>query len=180
MSRATTKTDLIIGANNNFEKLNALIDSMSEKEITAVFDFSKDRNKKEAHWDRDKNLRDVYIHLYEWHQLVLNWVNSNMDGNEKPFLPSPYNWKSYGNMNIGFWEKHQTTSLETSQKLFKQSHEDVMNLANTFTSEELFSKDAYKWVGGSVLGSYFVSATASHYEWATKKIKAHIKNCSNI
>lgn len=180
MSRATTKIDLINGANSSFEKLNVLIDSMSEKERTAVFDFSKDKNKKEAHWSRDKNLRDVYIHLYEWHQLVLNWVNSNMEGNEESFLPSPYNWKSYGDMNIGFWEKHQTTSLETSEKLIKQSHEDVMRLAKTFTSEELFSKDTYNWVGGSVLGSYFVSATASHYEWATKKIKAHIKNCSNL
>ncbi len=32
-----------------------------------------------------------------------------------------------------------------------------------------FSKKVYKWVGGSTLGSYFVSATSSHYDWAIKK-----------
>jgi hypothetical protein len=52
-----------------------------------------------------------------------------------------------------------------------------MKLADTFSNEELFSKGTYKWVGGSTLGSYFVSNTASHYDWAMKKIKAHIKNC---
>ena len=40
-----------------------------------------------------------------------------------------------------------------------------------------FQKKVYKWVGGSTLGSYFVSATSSHYNWAIKKIKAHQKNC---
>ena len=29
--------------------------------------------KKEAHWSRDKNVRDVLIHLYEWHQLMLKF-----------------------------------------------------------------------------------------------------------
>ncbi len=177
MSRATTKIDLINGATNNFEKINTLIASMSEKELSTPFDFSKDKNKKEAHWNRDKNLRDIYIHLYEWHCLVLNWVNSNMNGEEKSFLPAPYNWKTYGNMNAEFWKKHQTTSLIMAKKMFENSHKDILTLVEKFTSEELFSKNTYSWVGGSTLGAYFVSATASHYDWAMKKLKAHIKNC---
>ena len=40
---------------------------------------------------------------------------------------------------------------------------------------ELFEKDVFDWVGGSVLGSYFVSNTSSHYDWAMKKLKAHKK-----
>ena len=32
--------------------------------------------------------------------------------------------------------------------------------------------------GGTVLGSYFVSTTSSHYDWAIKKLKAHRKNCA--
>lgn len=177
MGRATTKIDLINGANNNFEKLNTLIDSMTEKEFLTIFDFSKDEKKKEAHWIRDKNLRDIYIHLYEWHQLVINFVDANMKGEVKPFLPLPYNWKTYGKMNIMFWQNHQSTTLENAKELFIQSHQEVMNLISTFTSEELFSKNVFTWVGGSTLGSYFVSATSSHYDWAIKKIKAHLKNC---
>lgn len=61
--------------------------------------------------------------------------------------------------------------------MFNKSHEDVLELAATFTNEELFTKGIYKWTGGSTLGSYFVSTTSSHYDWAMKKLKAHQKNC---
>ena len=72
MGRPTTKTDLLTAATTNYEKLNVLVSSLTEKALTTHFDFSDDVKKKEAHWKRDKNLRDVFIHLYEWHQLLLN------------------------------------------------------------------------------------------------------------
>ena len=178
MARPQTKEDLLIAAKENYEKLNALIAKMSDEQLTTPFDFSKDEKKKEAHWKRDKNLRDVLIHLYEWHQLILNWVESNQKGEEKPFIPQPYNWRTYGDMNVEFWKKHQNTSLEDATKALQKSHKEVLKLAENFTNEELFSKKVYKWVGGSTLGSYFVSATSSHYDWAMKKLKAHQKNCN--
>lgn len=177
MGRPTTKSDLLTAAAANYEKLNALIADLTEKELSTPFDFFDDVKKKEAHWKRDKNLRDVLIHLYEWHQLLLNWVQANQNGDNKPFIPEPYNWKNYGDMNIEFWNKHQNTSLETATSMLQKSHSQIMKLAETFSNEELFSKGVYKWVGGSTLGSYFVSVTASHYDWAMKKIKAHRKNC---
>ena len=175
MSRPRTKKDLLTDAKENYEKFNLLISNMTEDELNTPFDFSKDEKKKEAHWKRDKNLRDILIHLYEWHQLILKWVYSNQKGEVRPFLPKPYNWRTYGDMNIEFWKKHQNTSPE----MFHKSHRDVLELAETFTDEELFTKEIYKWVGGSVLGSYFVSATSSHYDWAMKKLKAHRKNCKS-
>ena len=177
MSRPTTKNDLMIVAKESYEKLNLLISKMTSEELNTPFDFSKDKKKKEAHWRRDKNLRDILIHLYEWHKLVLNWVRFNQKGEEKVFIPEPYNWRTYGDMNVEFWGKHQNTSLEDETKALQKSHKDVLTLAENFTNEELFSKKVYKWVGGSTLGSYFVSATSSHYDWAIKKIKAHQKNC---
>ncbi|MDE5678870.1 MAG: ClbS/DfsB family four-helix bundle protein, partial [Lachnospiraceae bacterium] len=89
-----------------------------------------------------------------------------------------YETETYGNMNVTFWEKHQNTTLEEAEKMLAKSHKEVISLAETFSNEELFSKGVYKWVGGSTLGSYFVSNTASHYEWAMKKLKAHKKQCT--
>lgn len=179
MGRPATKSDLISAAGEKYEKLNALIATLTVEELSTPFDFSGDEKKKEAHWERDKNLKDVLIHLYEWHQLVLNWVRVNKEGDPQPFIPRPYNWKTYGKLNMEFWKKHQDTTLEEAKEMFQKSHEDVLNLAQNFTNEELFSKGVYDWVGGSTLGSYFVSVTASHYEWAMKKIKAHQKNCKS-
>ena len=180
MARPTTKKDLIEATNSSFEKLWQLIDSMSEEALNTEFDFSSDLKKKEAHWKRDKNLRDVLIHLYEWHQLLLNWVTSNMAGNKVAFLPEPYNWKTYGEMNIEFWRKHQNTKLGNAKKMLKASHEDVLALVKTFSNDKLFTKKTFDWTGTTTLGSYCVSAMSSHYDWAIKKLRAHTKNVSKL
>ena len=179
MPRPKTKEELVLASKENYEKLNLLISQFSKEELMIPFDFSKEQKKKEAHWKRDKNLRDVLIHLYEWQQLLLTWVDSNQTGHERPFLPEPYNWKTYGEMNVAIWKKHQSTSLEEATKLLNQSHKEVLELMEGFINDELFTKGVYKWTGGTSLGSYFVSATSSHYDWALKKLKAHQKNCKS-
>jgi hypothetical protein len=176
MPRATTKPELLKAANEQFDKMWQLIDAMPDDERSAIFNFDADIKQKEAHWKRDKNLRDVLVHLYEWHQLLLNWIKANQNGEQKPFLPAPYNWKTYGDMNVGFWEKHQTTSYADAKAMLLGSHQTVLTLIGSFSNDELFKSKHFSWTGTSTLGSYCVSATASHYDWAMKKIKAHHKS----
>lgn len=166
MPRPTTKQELISAANTGFEKLWKLIDTMPESVQNGVFAFD----------DRDKNLRDVLVHLYEWHQLLLNWVQSNKAEKAASFLPAPYNWKTYPQMNVVFWQKHQNTPLEEAKMLLKNSHAQVMTMIESFSDEELFTKKHFSWTGTTHLGSYCISATSSHYDWATKKLKQHIKS----
>ncbi|KAA6299861.1 MAG: hypothetical protein EZS26_004002 [Candidatus Ordinivivax streblomastigis] len=159
MARPTTKEQLKQSGEENFNKLFALINSMTEEEQEKSFSFE----------DRDRNIRDVLVHLYEWHQLLLNWVNSNQSGNKANFLPEPYNWKTYPQMNIGFWEKHQNTSLQKAKTLLEKSHSDTIKLIGSFSNEALFTNKYFPWTGTTSLGSYCVSATSSHYDWAIKK-----------
>lgn len=165
MARPTTKEQLIQTSEENFNKLFILINSMTEKERDATFSFE----------DRDRNIRDVLIHLVEWHNLLLNWVKANKFGNPINFLPAPYNWKTYPQMNIGFWEKHQATPLKDAINFIQESHSEIMELISLFSDEELFTKKYYPWTGTTSLGSYCISSTSSHYEWAIKKIKKHKK-----
>lgn len=168
MARPTIKEQLIPLSEENFNKLFALISSMTEEQQQETFSFE----------DRDRNIRDVLVHLYEWHQLLLNWILSNQAGNRIPFLPAPYNWRTYPKMNIEFWKKHQNTSLEEAVTLLKNSHRAVMVLIQTFSNEELFTNKYFSWAGTTSLGSYCISSTSSHYEWAIKKIKKHKKYVS--
>ncbi len=177
MARPKTKQELIEAANANFEKLWQLIDSLTDVELNTEFDFSKDDKKKEAHWSRDKNVRDILVHLYEWHQLALNWVNKNQAGQKAAFLPEPYTFKNYAEMNVGFWQKHQDTPYQTAVEMLKESHSAVLTLIESFTDEQLFTKKHFNWTGSTSLGSYLISATSSHYDWGVKKLKAHKKNC---
>ena len=59
MARPTTKEQLIQLGEENFKKLFALINSMNREEQEQTFSFE----------DRDRNVRDVLVHLYEWHQI---------------------------------------------------------------------------------------------------------------
>lgn len=175
MTRPTNKEDLIKAAEENLAKLWQIIESIPEETIDTEFDFSGDLKKKEAHWSRDKNLRDVLVHLHEWHQLLLNWISANMAGNKSDFLVKPYTWKTYGEMNIEFWKKHQETQLEQAKIMINTSHEKVLELVQTFSNEALFTKQFFDWTGTTSLGSYCISATSSHYDWAAKKLRAHAK-----
>jgi len=179
MARPTTKQELIEAANIGFDKLWTFIDAMSAESLNAEFDFAKDDKKKEAHWQRDKNLRDVLVHLYEWHQLILKWIKSNTAGKPADFLPKPYTWKTYGDMNVEIWKKHQNTPQSKAEKMLRKSHKDVVTLVSEFSDDALFTKQHFDWTGTTTLGSYCVSTLSSHYDWALKKLKAHVKNLKN-
>ena len=179
MARATTKEDLITSANEKFDKMWKLIANMSEEQQNATFAKEMATMGKEAHWSRDKNMRDVLVHLYEWHQLLWTLIKVNRDGEQKPFLPKPYNWKTYPGMNVEFWKKHRETPLDEAKIMLRESHQKVMKQIDTFSNDELFAKGYFDWTGTTTLGAYCISATASHYDWAIKKIRVHIKTNKN-
>ena len=78
-------------------------------------------------------------------------------------------------MNVLFWQRNQSISFDMALEQFKESHKKIMDTIHTMSNDELFQKNVYDWVGGSTIGSYFISVTSSHYDWAMKKIKAHRK-----
>ena len=166
MPRPNTKSDLIEAANKNFEVLRSILDGSSDEEKHADI-FPN---------ERDKNVRDVLVHLSEWHRLLINWIETNMKGVAAPFLPEPYNWRTYPQMCVGFWKKHQNTLYELAAENLKKTHSEAMRLIGTFSEEQLFAKNIFSWTGSTPLGTYCVSAISSHYDWAIKCIKQAIKS----
>ena len=66
-------------------------------------------------------MRDLLAHLYEWHRLMIHFVDENQNGKSTPFLPEEYNWRTIAPMNQEFWKKHQSTSQEEmTQMLLKE------------------------------------------------------------
>ena len=173
MPKPTKKADLLQAAEMQFQKLQSLIASLLAHAQVSDFSFNDEflAHQKEAHWKRDHNLRDVLVHLYEWHQLLLHWISENQKGIATSFLPAPYTWKTYGAMNIELWKNHQDTPLQKAKELFEKSYSQVIKLIEKFSNEELFTKSYFSWTWTTSLGAYCVSATSSHYDWALKKLK---------
>jgi len=166
MARPTTKDDLISAANTQFGKLWALVEEMSEEKQNASFMFE----------DRDKNVRDVLGHLYEWHKMVEEWHRVGTIEGGIPAVPGVgYTWKTLPALNLVLWERLQSMTLEEAKRCLRESHARILSLIESHSNDELFANGVYKWTKSTTLGAYFVSCTASHYDWAMKKLKRHKK-----
>jgi len=180
MPRPTARSSLTEAANGQFDKLWKMIDSMSDDEQNSAFGFGDGPDRKEAHWKRDRNLRDVLVHLHEWHLMVKRWYDEGTVKGGIPSVPGDgYTWKTLPELNQRIWEKYQDVPLASSKEMLRESHKMIMNVISSHTDDELFSKGVYKWTKSTTLGAYFISATSSHYEWAMNKIKMHIKALRN-
>ena len=178
MARPKNKKELIGASETNFSKLFLILDKLSQEEQETPFSFDEEFLDKQqaSHWTRDNDIKDVLIHLHEWHQLLIDWLSKNLRCENVPFLPAPYNWKTYPKMNESFKEKHKDTSYNEARTLLENSHIAVMDIISSLSDEALFTKAYYPWAKTSTVGSYCISSTSSHYEWAIKKIKRHLKS----
>ena len=164
MPRPRDKAQLLEQSEMGYQKMIGMIEGMTVEQQEGTFGFE----------DRDRNVRDVLMHLYGWHQMLLDWERANMAGEVRQFLREGYNWKTYPKMNEEIWEECQGVELGEAKKLLARSHDAVREMIEKHSDEELFTKKYYSWTGSSSLGSYCVSATSSHYEWAMKKIKKYV------
>ncbi len=147
----------------NFEKLQSLVDSLTDEQLHGAFNFEH----------RDRNVRDTLVHLHEWHLMFMRWHEVGMRG-EKPDIPAKgYTWKTLPDLNKAIWQAYQDTPFDKAQELLKASFQQVRALIEQYSDEALFEKKRYPWTGSTSLGSYFVSATSSHYDWALKQIRKH-------
>lgn len=146
----------------------------SDKNLNALFEIiesvpSRRRNISIETGERDKNFRDVIMHLYEWHAMLERWYREGMDG-DIPSMPAPGNkWSTIKLLNMQIWENYQDITLNKAIKKLKLSHERVMNLIKSHSNEEMLTKQYYKWTKTSNLYSYFMANTSQHYIWAIKK-----------
>merc|ERR1711916_406754 len=97
--------------------------------------------------DRDKNIRDILVHLHHWHLMFLEWYKVGMNG-EKPEMPaSGYTWKTTAELNQKIWQIYQKTSYDEAFNLLEDSFRKVQEIIYSHSDEELFEKKRYKWTG---------------------------------
>lgn len=163
MARPTNKEDLLLLSTKLFHQLMTAIAALDEKRLNEDFTTTC----------LNKNCKDVLMHLYAWHQMMLMWYAEGMSG-KKPVMPAEgYTWKTTPALNKAINEKYQNQSVVESIQKVKESHLAVMQLIEMHSNETLFEKKYYNWTGSTSLGAYLVSATSSHYDWALKFLKKH-------
>ncbi|MFJ7971527.1 ClbS/DfsB family four-helix bundle protein [Psychrobacillus sp. NPDC096389] len=159
MITISEKEMLLQNSDKNFNALLELIESVPSRKRSITIEIE----------ERDKNFRDVLMHLYEWHAMLERWYREGMDG-DIPSMPAPgYKWSTIKLLNMQIWENYQDITLNMAIKKLKLSHERVMDLIKSHSNEEIMTKQYYKWTKTSNLYSYFAANTYQHYLWAIKK-----------
>ena len=176
MANPNTKQELLASIADGYSKLCGQISKLNDEEAAATFGFASDPKKCGVRWQYDRCLRDLLIHLHEWQVLMRVFVQNIREGNPRDYLPDEYR-RNYHEMDKMLVEKHQNTPLEEASRLLEQTHEEMLNLAESFTEEELFVKGYYKNTYTTNMAAYFMSVTTSPYGQAVKLLKTHQKFC---
>lgn len=175
MANPKTKQELLASIADGYAKLCEQINKLSDEEAVASFDFAADPKKCGVRWQYDRCLRDLLIHLHEWQVLMREFVQNIRDGHPRDYLPDEYR-RNYHEMDKMLVEKHQQTPLEDAKRLLQQTQEEMLQLAESFTEEELFTKGYYKNTYTTSMAAYFQSVTTSPYGQAVKLLKTHQKS----
>ena len=84
MSSTHSKALFLEASQESFNQLFAIIESVPARKRKLSVDIA----------DRDKNFRDILMHLYEWHAMLERWYNEGMTG-DTPAMPAPgYKWRT--------------------------------------------------------------------------------------
>lgn len=163
MPRPTSKAQLIEQTVTNYDKLQVELEKMTSADMIKVQIVEA--------W----TAKDILAHLFAWQQMVLNWYAIGKNGGE-PITPSEkYTWREIPALNQEIYETYRDCPLEDITEKFEASHQQVLATIETIDNDELFTPKIYKWTKSTTLGSYFVSATSSHYDWARKEIRHGLK-----
>lgn len=162
MPRPKTKQELLTLSDNRYRGLLDCIASLNEI----------DRNKEFPMGYLNRNSPNVLAYLHHWHLMFLDWYTVGMS-RKKPNMPGKgYTWKTIPELNRTIWQKYKDVNYPNVKRLLNSSFSEIQSRIEKHTDEELFEKKRYKWTGSTSLGSYLVSATSSHYDWAYKLIKS--------
>jgi hypothetical protein len=159
MPRATTKKQLLEDMEVEQKALEQLLAEVSPAQMIQSGIVGE--------W----SVKDVLAHLLEWQEMVLNWHAAGVKG-KIPVTPAEgFNWAQLPALNQHIYEKHCNRPLSDIQKEFASSYKKCLSTVQGLSDEELFTRGHYAWTKNNTLGTYFVSCTSSHYNWARTNIK---------
>lgn len=163
MARPTNKVELLAAARQEFDRLwsaVALIPPEAREQPGACESWS---------------VKDLLAHLDAWHRMTLEWESAGSSGATPEVPGHGYSWAQTPALNQMLFERAANDSWRSVEQRLRHSHADLLTAIEAYSDDDLFTKKRYPWTGSTSVGAYFVSASSSHYAWATKLIRKWAK-----
>lgn len=164
MPRARTKQELIDLGKEQYDLLLQNLKEIESEKLQDDFVFE------------NRTPKDIVAHLVAWHKLMETWYTKGMD-DEEVEIPAPgYSFKDTPKLNEDLYQEYKNVEWDDIIAEFKSTHKLMMGWIKKHSDKELFTKKLYNWSGSTSIGSYFASATSSHYQWANVLFKKFLKD----
>jgi hypothetical protein len=159
MSRPTTRTELLARMASEFARLLDEVDQVDPARRLGPSDYPRG------------SIKDMLAHLDAWHRMFLGWERVGRDGGATD-MPAPgYTWRDTPALNMEIHERHLDDTWDEVLASLRDSHHQVRAVVESYAGDVLFEKRRFAWTGSTSVGSYAVSATTSHYDWALRHLR---------
>jgi hypothetical protein len=160
MPRPNSKAQLLAAMQKEHGKLTDLLATLAPETTNKTSESIEN-------W----SIKDVLSHVTAWEQMVLSWYRAGLRG-EMPQLPAPgFNWRQIPALNQQIYEQTRLKPYDEVRREFDESYAEIFSTVEGIDNEDLFIPERYAWTNKNTMGTYFVSATSSHYVWAKKEIR---------
>ena len=159
MPRPSNRDQLLEAIDSEFDRLSREIDEIDPDYRTAGGACDS--------W----SVKDLLAHLDAWHEMFLIWEKAGSAG-QSIEMPAPgYTWKETPALNDEIYRRTRDDGYDVVVARLSDSRQRVRAVVESYSDEDLFTKRRFKWTGSTSVGSYAVSATSSHYDWARKLVR---------
>lgn len=163
VGRPTTKDELLTVATHEFEKL-----------WIAVGEVDDDDRERPGACD-DWSVKDLLAHLDAWHDMFLKWEAVGSTGGQ-PKIPAPgYTFADTPALNAAIQQRCSDHTWADVEARLRRSHGQVIGVITSYSPDDLFTKKRFGWTGSTSVASYAISASSSHYAWASKLVRRWAK-----
>jgi hypothetical protein len=159
MGRPSNKEQLLTAASAEFARLWEAVELVSTE--------SREQPGACDSW----SVKDLLAHLHAWHEMVLGWERAGSVDQEVEIPGVGFTWAEIPALNQTIFERTHHDSWKHVTAQLRKSHEALIDVIDSYSDKDLFAKKKFAWTGTTSVGSYLVSATSSHYLWASKLIR---------
>lgn len=163
MGRPGTKAELIAAADSEFDRLWTAVDAVpiSERERAGACEA----------W----SVKDLLAHLHAWQEMALSWEKAGSAGEKPPIPAEGYSFAETPALNEVIHQRTKDDGWDDVVARLRATHAELLRVIEAYSEDDLFTKRRFAWTRSTSVGSYMVSATSSHYAWASKLIRTLAK-----
>jgi uncharacterized protein (TIGR03083 family) len=150
MGRPTSKPELMAAAEHEFDRLWAAVRAVSPSELETPGACDS--------W----SVKDILAHL-------------DARGDPTSMPDEGFTWAQTSALNARI---HADTAGDPWDEVcdrLRDSYARIVAVLSGYSDDDLFAKKRYRWTGSTSVGSYTVSATSSHYAWASGLIRRWLR-----